>query len=100
LYCLNLNLDPKKHKPNVDFKEKCLKAIDIIDFQINNTAISNNINKPENLVLIESEENTTNKSETKVKNKEFTTRRQVLAMYYIFNELDKGTNSIDKTLST
>ncbi len=100
LFCLQLNLDPDKHKPNIDFKGKCLKAIEIIDFQIQNTTdktIAVTIN-PDN-----SETNVDNlepEPETSIKNKEFTTRRQVLAIYYMLNELDKNTNSIDRTVKS
>lgn len=100
MFCLQLNLDPDKHKPNVDFKSKCLKAIEIIDFQIQNTALKTNIavintdNSDTNVDNSESE------PETPTKNKEFTTKRQVLAIYYMLNELDKNTNSIDRTVKS
>jgi hypothetical protein len=98
MYCLNLNLEPEKYKPNVEFKKKCLKAIEIIDFQIQNRADNSRPPTPNNDNVEVKEENPDTDSETQSKDKDFTTKRQVLAMYYLLNELDKNTNSIDRTV--
>lgn len=98
MYCLNFNLDPQKYKPNVDFRYKCLKAIEIIDFQIQNTTDKSTpvTPNPDNIEV--KNENPYTDSETQSKDKDFTTKRQVMAMYYLLNELDKNTNSIDRTV--
>ena len=98
LLCLQLNFDPETFKPNVDFKSKCLKAIEIINFQIQNTTTQtdNAAIKPDNSET--SVDNLVPEPETPTKNKEFTTKRQVLAIYYMWNELDKNINSIDRTV--
>lgn len=98
LLCLKHNFDPKTFKPNVDFKGKCLKAIEIINFQIQNTTpqTDNAAINPDNSEI--SVDNLEPEPETPTKNKEFTTKRQVLAIYYMWNELDKNINSIDRTV--
>lgn len=100
MLCLQSGIDPDNYPPNVDFKGKCLKAIEIIDFQIKNTTpqtITASIN-PDNSET--SVDNLEPEPEIPTKNKEFTTRRQVLTIYYMLNELDKNTNSIDRTVKS
>ena len=73
------------------FIEKCTRAIEIIDYQIENSPLL-----PINYLdtkLIE-----TTPDEKSDNTKDFTTRRQVLAMYYLLNELDKSTHQIDRTV--
>jgi len=96
--CLQLNIDPDNYHPNVEFKTKCLKAIEIIDFQIQNTT-NNTIVEVSNAKYEDSKnEKAEFESESQTQSKDFTTKRQVLAMYYLLNELDKNTNSIDRTV--
>lgn len=100
MFCLQLNIDPDNYPPNVDFKNKCLKAIEIIDFQIQNTALNTNIAVINPYNSDTNVDNSESEPETPTKTKEFTTKRQVLAIYYMLNELDKNTNSIDRTVKS
>ncbi|MDP4271743.1 MAG: hypothetical protein Q8909_16730, partial [Bacteroidota bacterium] len=81
---LAIEMDEKEQKKHEEFVRKCNKAIGIIDFQLLHTPPAPLI--PED-ISTEKSDNT----------KDFTTRRQVLAMYYLLNELDKSTHQIDRT---
>lgn len=98
LLCLKLAKDPDTHSEYIEFQEKCLNAISIIDELIKNTSNTEIINSTSIDTI--SKNIVENIVENTPKNPEFTTSRQVLAMYYIFNELDKATNSIDRTVKT
>ncbi len=96
LLCLKLAKDPDTFNDYIEFQQKCLNAISIIDELIKNTSNTyiNNITSIETNV-----ENIEVKPvESPSKNPDFTTSRQVLALYYMLNELDKGTNLIDRTV--
>lgn len=82
---LSIEMDAEEQIKYQEFIRKCNKAIEIIDFQLLHTP-------PAPLIP---EEIPTDKSENI---REFTTRRQVLAMYYLLNELDKSTHQIDRTV--
>lgn len=100
MLCLQSNKDPDNYLPNVNLKTKCLKAIEILDFQIQNTThqtITTIINPDNSETKVDNSEL---EPENQTKNKEFTTKRQVLAIYYMLNELDKNINSIDRTVKT
>lgn len=97
LLCLSLGLDPEKFKPNILFKEKCKTAIEIIKSQIENTKEKESATQSENKTTDLDEQNSTSKQENP-KNPEFTTRRQVLALYYLLDAIDKSINSIDRTV--
>lgn len=71
-------------KNYLDFIQKCKKAVEQIDYQI--------IFDQQNEVIVE-EMNNENK-----KNKEFTTKRQVLAIYYLLNEFDEKMKFVDRTI--
>lgn len=96
LMCLNsgANIDTVLFLP--EFKEKCDKAIKIIDELIKNTNKTEIINSTPSETNVESIE--VKPVESTSKNPEFTTSRQVLALYYMLNELDKATNSIDRAV--
>jgi hypothetical protein len=67
-----------------DYIEKCQQSIDLIDYEKKNQPNQNTLEQNLEKIAGESE------------NKDFTTRRQVLAIYFIFNEL--GVRNIDKTV--
>ncbi|NDP22804.1 MAG: hypothetical protein GZ091_17250 [Paludibacter sp.] len=93
LLSLKSELNPYRYQLNENFKKCCNDAIDIIQTQIENTIEFKSLKttelKPETRILT---------SDTNIKYPEFTTKRQVLAMYYLLNEADKNTNSIDRTV--
>lgn len=97
LLCLSLGLDPEKYQPNIQFKEKCIKAIETIKLQIENTIEDKTTQKPETKTTLLEEQSSSSEPET-LKNPEFTTRRQVLTLFYLLEAIDKGTNSIDRTV--
>jgi len=78
------SFDEEDKELHLTFNKKCKKAIEIIDFEIENS--------PKQITLEQNIEKISGESE----NKEFTTKRQVLAIYFIFNEL--GVKNIDKTV--
>lgn len=96
MLCLKLGHNYETHKAYLDFSNKCLNAINIIDELIRNT------NQPEiniSIPINSTAENTEVKEvESTAKNPEFTTNRQVLALYYMLHTLDKATHSIDRTV--
>ena len=98
MICLLMGVDPKKHEPNIQFKEKCKQAIEIIKFQLDNTLEQNFHKNSTSATTALETVNSTTENEILIKNPEFTTRRQVLAFYYLLNEVDKNTNSIDRTV--
>jgi len=98
MLCLLLEVDPNNYIPNLQFKEKCKHAIEILKYQIENTLENSNSDKDQNKQSIVGNENSISESEIQIKNSEFSTRRQVLAMYYLLNEIDKNTTAIDRTV--
>ena len=98
MFCLNIGVDPNNYYPNLQFKENCNNAIKIIKYQIENTLENSNFSKDQNKQLIIAKDNS--ESEILIKNPEFSTRRQVLALYYMLDAIDKHTNSIDRTIKT
>lgn len=97
LLCLSLGSNPDKFKPNILFKEKCKTAIEIVKSQIENTKEKDLTTQSKNKTTDLDEQNSKPEQENP-KNPEFTTRRQVLALYYLLDAIDKGTNSIDRTV--
>lgn len=96
MLCLKYGFNYETHKGYLTFKEKCLNAISIIEELIKNTSDSKFINSTPNETIVEPI--TINTVENTAKNTDFTTSRQVLALYYMLNELDKATNSIDRAV--
>jgi len=85
------------------FINKCQKAIEITTNQLEKTVSESNINQQtetneKELTTAEVSDILELPSTPKNSNPAFTTSRQVLAMYYLLNEIDhKGINQIDKT---
>ena len=85
------------------FINKCHKAIEITTNQLEKTVSESNINQQtetneKELTTAEVSDILELPSTPKNSNPAFTTSRQVLAMYYLLNEIDhKGINQIDKT---
>ncbi len=82
---LTIEMDEGERRMHHAFLQKCNKAIEVVDFQIRHA-------QPDQRV---SEDITSDRTEN---SKDFTTRRQVLSMYYLLNELDKSTHQIDRTV--
>jgi hypothetical protein len=83
LFCLEIYLEPVEEKMHQEIIQKCKKAIEVIEYQILNT-----------VPVLEKE----NSIEESSKNKDFTTKRQVLAMYYLLNHAGSKTGSVDRTV--
>ena len=99
LLCLKNQINPKSYNPNVYFQKHCYHAIDVINKQIAGLLENNQQLKVDDVCLVEKITIDSNDQlEQVVKTNEFTTRRQVLAMYYLLNEIDKNTTAIDRTV--
>ncbi|WP_243347242.1 hypothetical protein [Parabacteroides sp. FAFU027] len=85
MVALRIEMDEEEQKKYEKLIRKCNNAIEIIDFHLQHTPPA----------PLQPEDIPTEKSKNTV---EFTTRRQVLAMYYLLNELDKSTHQIDRTV--
>jgi hypothetical protein len=99
LLCLKNYENPQTYVHNIFFKKNCIDAIDVLDNQIkllqdNNQQIKKVVaDVPDN-----KNSSKNNEEEQLVKSNEFSTRRQVLAMYYLLNEVDRNTIAIDRTV--
>ena len=98
MFCLIIGVDPDNYYHNLQFKENCNRAIEIIKYQIENTIENSDSDKDQNKQSNVGKDNSDFESEIQIKNPEFSTRRQVLAMYYLLNEIDKNIASIDRTI--
>ena len=93
LICLEVREDTNFFSVLQTFIMKCKLALDILtrDIPLEGSKSSSDEMPEENIVM--PEENPENP-----KNREFTTARQVLAVYYLLNEVDqKAVNQIDRT---
>lgn len=113
LICLQLDKNEIIFRLSTDFISKCTKAIEITANQL---AKKKKLKIHDSEASIEPKENAVNQNELNsvsskmeivelepeeinIKNSQFTTSRQVLAIYYLLNEIDrKGINQIDKTI--
>lgn len=113
LICLQLDKNEVIFRLSTDFINKCTKAIEITTNQL---AKKKKLKTHDSETSIEPKDNVPNQNELipvsskmeiaelepeeiNIKNSQFTTSRQVLAIYYLLNEIDrKGINQIDKTI--
>lgn len=82
---LTIEMDEGERRMHHEFLQKCNKAIEVVDFQIRHAQPDHRASEG---FIFDRTENT----------KDFTTRRQVLAMYYLLDSLDKDTHQIDRTV--
>jgi hypothetical protein len=93
LICIQVREDTNFFSVLQTFIMKCKQALDILtrDIPLEGSKSSSDEMPEENIIM--PEENPENP-----KNREFTTARQVLAVYYLLNEVDqKAVNQIDRT---
>lgn len=113
LICLQVDKNEIIINQCTDFINKCTKAIEITTNQLTK---KNKLKILDSETSVEPKENAVNLNELNsasskmeivelapeeinIKNSQFTTSRQVLAIYYLLNEIDrKGINQIDKTI--
>ena len=104
LYCIENSYNSFEIDICKGFIAKCKKAIDITTNQLNNIS-KFETDSPVVAATVNADENSDNKSSSTTnqpqevsKNPAFTTSRQVLALYYLLNEIDhKGMAQIDRT---
>ncbi|MFZ4581890.1 MAG: hypothetical protein ACOYM7_04485 [Paludibacter sp.] len=99
LLCLKNQINPKSHYPNIFFQKNCNVAIDVLNKQIAGLQENNQLFKVDDASVNEKLTiDSIDQLEQIVKTKESSTRRQVLAMYYLLNEVDRNISSIDRTV--
>ena len=86
LLCIHNEIEPRNEKLHQTFIQKCRAIIDLLDFQIENTPVTT------------SDHNIENSVDESIKSKDFTTKRQVLALHYLLNEVGSKTGSVDRTV--